>query len=365
MRVLVAATQGGANGIETCTRTLAASLSRRGHTALLAGRTQPGESGLSLASPNLRLRRLVGPFESQRVHRALCRVAASSQLDVIHATYPEFATRRWPTVVTAWHPATSVFGRLRMMRRRGERGVRSMALFTGDDLLAYRRARAVVAVTQEVQRALGRVGVTAHWIPPFIEDDEIAETTAERELTCVMVARYLDDPRKGLATAIEAVEGARRLRPGLRLVLAGGWRDPRAADQLPGFCVQAGILDAAGVRAALRGAGCCLVPSHWEEFGYAGIEALAAGAPLVVSPLPAFDGMVVEGLFSTDPADPAAWASAILQALSVEQVEFPGVFRASVGIPRLLDIYERVAGPAGTTPPRSTGRATGQRRRSG
>lgn len=341
MRVLVAASQGGANGIETYTRRLVESLRARGYAALLAGRSDAAD--VPLPPPSWPLRRAIGPFESQRTHRSLRHAVTLHGAGVLHATYPEFAVSSERTVVTAWHPATSIAGRLRMMRSRGERGARAQAMFTLNDLTAYRRSAAVVAVTPETQRALEEAGVDSEFVPPFIEDADVQPTAAERSNSCVLVARWLDDPRKGLPTALTAVARVRERGCPVRLTLVGGFRNPASTASLPEFCDVVGVLEPRQVRATVARSGCCLMPSVWEEFGYAGIEALAAGTPLVVSDLPAFEGVVARGLFVVDGGGAEAWSQTIVEALELDDVEFPPAFRSSVGLVRLVEIYDRVA----------------------
>jgi glycosyltransferase involved in cell wall biosynthesis len=172
-----------------------------------------------------------------------------------------------------------------------------------------------------------------------IPDEEIREPTARRSQDCFLAAATLDDPRKGLDLAIEAVATARRSRPDIRLVLFGGWREPGRARTLPKFCDVRGLVPRDEVAASLRNAGCFLLPSLWEEGGNVAVEALAAGVPVVSTLLPALVDVQSQGLVLVPTRDPGAFGRAIAAALDIETFAFPHAWRASVAGARLTDLY--------------------------
>jgi glycosyltransferase involved in cell wall biosynthesis len=262
---------------------------------------------------------------------------------VVHATYPEFAfTGQPPVVVSAWHPESRWLRRSITAGTRHER-FRSEALHAISDTAAYRRA-AVIALSPAVQRGVNHRGRRAEWIPPFIPDRLIRPSNPGRSLSCAFVARWLDLPRKGLGLAIAATSLLAADMPGLRLLLIGGWRDPSKADDLPAQCIPVGLRDPAEIGELLASSGCCLISSSWEEFGYSGLEALAAGTPLACPPLPGFDGLASDGIVVAERRDPQSLATAIRRALEVASFEFPVSCRSSAAIPRIERLYLELAG---------------------
>jgi glycosyltransferase involved in cell wall biosynthesis len=349
MKILVAAHAGRTNGIETYTRHLVQGLRERGHQVVIAYRTplsdQPaGAVGtVQLDEPNRQVRRLLGPLESMTVHRRLRQAARTLDCAVVHATYPEFAfAGHPPVVVSAWHPLPSWLRRPATAWRRQER-FRSEALYALSDTVAYRCA-AVIALSRAVQRALDGRGRRTEWVPPFVPDRLIRPPNPRRSRSCVLIARWLDLPRKGLGLAVAATGLLAAELPGLRLVLVGGWRDPPKAHQLPPHCTAVGLRQPTEVAELLAGAGCCVIASSWEEFGYSGLEALASGTPVACTPLPGFEGLASEGLVVARRRDPASLAAAIRQALEVESFDFPPSCRSSVAIPRIERLYLDLAG---------------------
>jgi glycosyltransferase-like protein len=133
------------------------------------------------------------------------------------------------------------------------------------------------------------------------------------------------EPRKGSLDLLRAYALARRRRPGLRLVIAGGetlfdYREYRAEwDRL---AVSLGVTPQVLGPVAhdelprwVAGAAVFAFPSTKEGFGLAAMEALAAGVPVVARDLPVlrevFGGAVRYG------ADPASLAAALLTAASI------------------------------------------------
>jgi glycosyltransferase-like protein len=106
------------------------------------------------------------------------------------------------------------------------------------------------------------------------------------------------EPRKGSIELLEAYAKLRSRLPDVRLVIAGGetlfdYRGYRAAweeraEEL-GVCPDVlGPVPHDGLPSLVAAAGCFAFPSTKEGFGLAAMEALAAGAPLVVRDLPVF-----------------------------------------------------------------------------
>ncbi|MEE2040561.1 glycosyltransferase family 4 protein [Nocardiopsis sp. CT-R113] len=134
----------------------------------------------------------------------------------------------------------------------------------------------------------------------------------------------LDEPRKGLSVLLDAFALMAPERPGLRLLVAGpGDREAALAavpDDLRARVVPLGRLDAADKARAYRSADVFCAPNlGGESFGIVLTEAMASGAAIVASDIPAFSAVLEGGaagdLFSAgDPADLAARAGALLDA---------------------------------------------------
>lgn len=347
VRVVLACVS-GSSGIDTYTRLLASALVGAGHDVLLLdrshepGRDVPGSVEI-VALPPLRhrVRRLAGSFEALPLQRTVRRAAHGWNADVIHATTLSVAPSRWPSlVVNAWDPEPAVRERLRLARARGQRPWQEM-LYAVSDARGCRRAAVVVATTRAVADSLASRHPHVVWLPAFVPDGEIVEPRRNGSATCVMVANYLDHPRKNLELAVAAVGVARARNPVIRLVLAGGWLSDERRSRLPAYCEPAGRLSRAEVARLLAEAGCCLLPSTWEEFGYAGLEALAAGTPLVCGPLPALAGLS-GGVVVAKPLEPVPFAHAIERALQLGPFNFPAELRESAVVPALIDLYRNI-----------------------
>ncbi len=132
----------------------------------------------------------------------------------------------------------------------------------------------------------------------------------------------LDEPRKGLSVLLEAFTLMAPARPSLRLLVAGPG-DPAAAmaavpEHLRERVVPLGRLDDADKVRAYHSADVFCAPNlGGESFGIVLTEAMAAGAAIVASDIPAFSAVLDRGaageLFTTgDPAHLAERAGALL-----------------------------------------------------
>lgn len=126
------------------------------------------------------------------------------------------------------------------------------------------------------------------------------------------------EPRKDVATLVEAFDALGDDHDDLQLVLAGGtgWGDDRvdqavAATRHRDRIIRTGYVDQGIVPAVLRRAKAVVYPSIEEGFGLPALEALACGAPLVTT-----SGSVMEEVASgaavvTPPGDAPALAVAL------------------------------------------------------
>ncbi len=208
---------------------------------------------------------------------------------------------------------------------------------------AARRARAIVTISENSRREIAR----AARVPP--EKIFIAEPAVEPGLTRVTdaaeLARVRDayslperfilylgtlEPGKNLPRLIRAYSQMKRARPDLpqQLVLAGarGWGVREIENEIQrsaatGFHLIGFVEDQD--RAALYSlADLFVYPSLYEGFGMPPLEAMACGAPTLVSnvsALPEVLGKVWSGQragIAVDPLDERAWADAMARVLT-------------------------------------------------
>jgi phosphatidylinositol alpha-mannosyltransferase len=163
----------------------------------------------------------------------------------------------------------------------------------------------------------------------------------------------VDEPRKGLAVALRAMQRVVEAVPDARLVLAG-----------PGT-VPTGLADHVEVRGPvgegdkadlLRSADVVVAPHlGGESFGIVVAEAMAAGAPVVASDLPAFRALLGGGRHGVlvPPGNSAGLAAAVTGLLAdpARRTSLGRSGRAaarrldwSVVTPRIVEVYARTLG---------------------
>lgn len=183
---------------------------------------------------------------------------------------------------------------------------------------ARRRATAVLAVSEATASALRRHGVSPetilvapHGVPALPAPDLSAAPPPPFLLAVGAVCL-----RKGLDTLIAAFARARL--GDVRLVLAGpdGWgservaaaiRDHRVADRVQ----RLGHVSEAQLAGLYVRCLAVVVPSLAEGFGLAALEALAAGAPVVASDIPALREVAGDAAVYAAAGEPEAWAAAL------------------------------------------------------
>ncbi|MGB9111397.1 MAG: glycosyltransferase family 4 protein [Acidimicrobiales bacterium] len=167
----------------------------------------------------------------------------------------------------------------------------------------------------------------------------------------IMTTTSADVPLKGLAYLIEALAKIRTERDDAHLVVVGALREGGAVDLaieqfgLRGFVQFVGGESDDEVVRRYAEASVAVVPSLYEGFSLPAIEAMACGAPLVVTSagaLPEVVGRSGEAAIVVDPADAGALAHAITELLTdgdrAERLGAAGRIRA-----RSCYSWERVA----------------------
>jgi phosphatidylinositol alpha-mannosyltransferase len=110
--------------------------------------------------------------------------------------------------------------------------------------------------------------------------------------TIGFIGRY-DEPRKGMAVLLAALRELVRLRPGVRLLVAGRGEQEDFLAELPpelaGSVTMLGMISEADKASLLRSVDVYVAPNTGgESFGIILLEAMAAGTPIVASDLQAF-----------------------------------------------------------------------------
>jgi UDP-glucose:(heptosyl)LPS alpha-1,3-glucosyltransferase len=187
------------------------------------------------------------------------------------------------------------------------------ALFTGG-------ARRVIANSNMVREAIvrrfafprERIDVIYNGVPAFCPPPEARVATrrefglGDDEFAALFVGSGWD--RKGLRFAIEAMNGA-RLSRGTLLVAGCGERGPLPRSEVVRF-----LGPVREMPAVFAAADAFILPTIYDPFSNACLEALAAGLPVITTAHNGFGEIIepgVEGEVLSDPSDIAALARAI------------------------------------------------------
>ncbi|WP_371174088.1 glycosyltransferase family 4 protein [Buchananella felis] len=313
-------------GVQAHVLDLARELMRRGHAvsvlAPLDGAKAPDwvvDAGRTVAwSYNGSVARLnMGPRALRGVRRWLRR----GDFDVVHVHEPITPSIGLLTLLNARCPVVATF-HTAMSRSIARRLVAGLAN------LAMRKLAARIAVSAEAKRTLVRYhGGDAQVIPNGVVVADFA-TAAPVEAwqegpdsPVIVFLGRLDEPRKGLPVLAGAVGGVLERHPGARFLIAGRGQASQARAVLAGFGSSVeflgGVSDAEK-NSLLKGATIYVAPQlGGESFGIVLVEAMAAGAYVLASNIPAFRVVLAQGecggLFPV--GDSAALTEAICAAL--------------------------------------------------
>lgn len=210
------------------------------------------------------------------------------------------------------------------------RSLRSAARHVGGLL---RQVDVLTAVSEHARRTLvdhlGRVPVVVPngvdvlaWPVPQVRGPRPPGTAPS-----VVVLGRAGEPRKGVDVVLRAWPRVREAWPDARLLVVG----PNAGMSVPtGRGIQLlGTVDEATKRRLLAEADVLLAPHRGgESFGIVLVEALAAGAPVVASDLPAFRAVLAGHGTLVPPGDAPALAAAVVRVLDGGGAHDPGPGRA-------------------------------------
>ena len=307
--------------------------------------------------------------------RRWARALAEHPVDVVHAFSGGSAAlipREVAVVIQAWwHPARST-----LRKRLFGGGAYGAGAFTGgspvkrmlgpvasatrmtqthgSDALGYRRAEAIVAVTEEAVAFLRERGLPAEHAPLAVEVvDQVPEREPSERTRVAFCAHPVDRPWKGLSYLLDALPLVGSASE-LEVTIVGGWGEPED----PGV----EVARAAGVTVHTLGkvprdeyldvltrrTDVLAHPALWEEWGYSLFEALGLGVPAIAFDVYPYGELLDDRLGRVVPGrDSAAFAAALEDAAAGRLPAPPAVLaevtrrygpEATVG--RLLPIYE-------------------------
>jgi glycosyltransferase involved in cell wall biosynthesis len=207
---------------------------------------------------------------------------------------------------------------------------KSVSFYLGDER-GYRESDCVVACTDLLARQLRSQGIRAVACPPPVrllapqaEGPRRRHDPSRVEL--LVCGGNLALPRKNLRHAVEALRFL--ARPGREVTLSAIGHNPEglldAARGLPQSArvVALGPMRAHEVHAKMREVDAFLFPSLFEEWGYAAVEALVSGTPVVAYPVYPFRDMLSGGLgVVATQARPRSLADAVERVLAGECAE--------------------------------------------
>ncbi|WP_306367048.1 glycosyltransferase family 4 protein [Nocardiopsis sp. CC223A] len=257
-----------------------------------------------------------GPRTAARVRRWITR----GDFDVLHIHEPAAPS---VSLLACWAAEGPLVGTFHTANPR------SRAMAAGSHALrsALEKVHARIAVSEAARRTLvEHVGGDAVLIPNGVAVHRFADAPPlpgfPGEGGSIGFLGRLDEPRKGLAVLLAAFARLAPHRPGLRLLVAGpGDPGPALAavpDRLRERIVLTGRLDDTDKVRAYHSADLFCAPNlGGESFGIVLTEAMAAGAAILASDIPAFSAVLGGGsageLFAVgDAADLARRADALL-----------------------------------------------------
>ncbi|HSO64551.1 MAG TPA: glycosyltransferase family 4 protein [Ornithinibacter sp.] len=304
----------------------------------------------------------LGPTTSARVTRWL----EAGRFDVLHLHEPLNPSVSLLALWASTEPVVATFHSAML---------RSRALHAAYPLLrpSLEKIRGRIAVSEDARSTVSRhLGGEAYIIPNGVHVDRFGaapvrpDWAGSPEAPTLAFLGRVDEPRKGLAVALGALPAILDAHPRTRLLVAGPGDAAdllRAADQRATAATEMlGMVSDEDKASLLRSADAYVAPHlRGESFGIVLVEAMASGAPVVASDLPAFAAVLDGGrtgiLFET--GSEAGLSDAVLDLLADrerrESLRATGLARArvfdwSVVAARVMAVYETVIAGADGEP---------------
>lgn len=269
-----------------------------------------------------------GPVSMHRVRRWL----RAGEFDVLHLHEPTAPSLSMLALVVAEGPVVATF-------HTSTPRSRTMAVFASWLRPMLERVTARIAVSPLARQVyVEHLGGDAVEIPNGVDVPAIAAAAADPlsaywsgsrppgSSTVGFLGRF-DEPRKGMATLLEALAPLAESRPGLRLLVVGRGDVVDLRRHLPAVLADRvdvlGAVDDTTKARALGAMDLLATPNTGgESFGIVVAEGMAAGTPVVASDIEAFrrvltdpDSGAVAGQL-LPPDDPAAWTAGIADLLA-------------------------------------------------
>ncbi len=310
-----------------------------------------------------------GPVTSARVTRWL----EAGDFDVVHLHEPVTPSVSLLALWAAEEPVVATFH---------TSNVRSRAMHAANPLLrtSLEKLRGRIAVSEEAATTVRRhIGGDTYIIPNGVDVARFAQAaprpvwhgTTERP-TLAFLGR-VDEPRKGLQVALDALPSVLDAYPGARLLVAGpgdaGDLLKRAHPRVAAAVELLGAVSDPDKASLLRSVDAYVAPHlGGESFGIVLVEAMASGAPVVAADLPAFvdvlDGGRTGAIFARGSADALATTvvGLLRDADRREQLVRAGHDRAarfdwSPVSRQVMAVYETVIAGADAEPAEPTARS--------
>ena len=297
-------------GVDSHVRQLAVALTARGHDVVtLAPGRAPRERGATVTGRAVPLRVLgsvarIAPWPTSA--RRAARWVRGARLDVLHVHEPAVpsasaqalraARRSGVPVVATFHASIDGLRALRPLRGVVRRHLGAIDARLAVSAEAARTQREWLGADCEV--VPNGIDVAAFRPVPAADPGSMrprdTEGRAAHAGPRVVFLGRADEPRKGLTVLAAAWPSVRAAHPGARLLVAGPGEEAAHAmlGDLPGVDVLGRLPEHEKIQ-LLRGADAFVAPHlGGESFGIVLVEAMAAGAPVVASDLPAFTAVL-------------------------------------------------------------------------
>ena len=295
-----------------------------------------------------------GPVSAGRVRRWL----SAGEFDVVHVHQPESPSL---SILAVWAADDPLVGTWHMASERS----RAMVGFSGILRPSLEKIEARIAVSEAARTTLvNHLGGDPVLIPNGVHVERYASAQPRSDLQApggtVSFLGRLDEPRKGLPVLLAAWPEVVRRRPEARLLVAGPGDIEQAEQDVPDD-VRDTIRWLGRIsdhdKAVMLASSDIYVGPHTggESFGIVLVEAMAAGATVVASDLPAFRAVLAEGdagrTFPT--GDSTALAGELLDLLAnpQERARLRGGARRQVSAydwstvtDQVLEVYDLVLG---------------------
>ncbi|MEJ5944578.1 glycosyltransferase family 4 protein [Pseudokineococcus basanitobsidens] len=268
-----------------------------------------------------------GPVANARTRRWL----GAGRFDVVHVHEPASPSLGLLALLAADAPVVATFHSALD---------RSRAMLAAQPLLrpGLERLSARIAVSEDARRTVvEHLGGDAVVVPNGVRVADYAGAAPRPRWQGLRAGRppvlcflgRVDEPRKGLAVLAGALPRLRAQHPGLRVLVAGtgdgaGLRDLPRRDAAAVEVL--GAVSEQDKRALLASVDVYVAPqTGGESFGVVLVEAMAAGAPVVASALPAFRRVLDDGRLGA--LFPVGDAAGLADAVQAVLADTPGTER--------------------------------------